>query len=86
MQEVNDDEPMLLMDGYDDCVIGVCSRFGQPDIIAYDKELVLQKLMRDMSREDAEEFFEFNQLGAGMGEGTPCFVERSDIETIGQRV
>jgi len=29
-----------------------------------------------MSYDDAEEFFEFNMLGAWMGERTPAFFER----------
>ena len=28
---------MLTMDGYDDCIIGVCTRFGQAPIVAYDR-------------------------------------------------
>ena len=27
-----------------------------------------------MSEEEAYEYFEFNQMGAWMGEGTPCFL------------
>ena len=66
----------LKMDGYDDCVIGICERFGQEPIIAYDKNKVLKKLMmQGMTREEAVEFFEFNQLGSGMGERTPCFID-----------
>jgi hypothetical protein len=28
----------------------------------------------DMSYEEAEEFFEYNQIGAYVGESTPCFL------------
>lgn len=66
---------MLKMDGYNDCILGVCRRFGQEDIIAYDYNLVIQKLVRDgMSEEEASEFFEYNQIGAWMGDQTPCFI------------
>lgn len=68
----------MLMDGYDDCVIGVIERFGQPPIVCYDKEKVLEKLSKDMSYEDAIEFFEFNQLGAWVGDSTPCFLTIDD--------
>lgn len=68
---------MLTMDGYDDCIVGICTRFGQEPIVAYDREKVIAKLMKDgMDREGAEEFFEFNQAGAWVGEQTPCFIER----------
>ena len=66
----------MTMDGFDDCVIGICRRFGHPTVIAYDYEKVIQQNMASgMDREDAEEFFEFNQIGSFVGEGTPCFIE-----------
>jgi hypothetical protein len=64
----------LKMDGYDDCVIGLCHQFGRPPVIAYDRDKVIKKLMKDMTWEEAEEFFEFNQIGAYMGEYTPVFI------------
>ena len=68
-------EDILLMDGYDDCVVGVVEQFGRPPIVCYDRELVIRKLMEDgMTQEEAEEFFEFNQIGAWVGERTPCFL------------
>lgn len=66
---------LLKMDGYDDCIIGICERFGMEAVLAYDREKVLAKLQSDgMTREDAEEFFQYNQIGAWMGEKTPVFV------------
>jgi hypothetical protein len=68
-------EDILLMDGYDDCVVGVVEQFGRPPIVCYDRELVIRKLMEDgMTQEEAEEFFEFNQIGAWVGDRTPCFM------------
>jgi hypothetical protein len=68
-------DDILLMDGYDDCVVGVVEQFGRPPIVCYDRELVIRKLMEDgMTQEEAEEFFEFNQIGAWAGERTPCFL------------
>jgi hypothetical protein len=68
-------DDILLMDGYDDCVVGVVEQFGRPPIVCYDRELVIRKLMEDgMTQEEAEEFFEFNQIGAWAGDRTPCFM------------
>lgn len=74
----------LKMDGYDDCIVGVIERFGQPTIVCYDKEKIIQKLMDDdgMERDEAIEFFEYNQLGAWMGETTPCFLTTMDADEI----
>lgn len=65
----------LLLEGYDDCIIGVVERSGQSPVVCYDKRLVLERLMQDgISREEAEEFFYYNQIGAWWGDGTPCFL------------
>jgi hypothetical protein len=70
-------EDLLKMDGYDDCIVGIVERFGQDSYFIYDKELVLEKLQKDgMSYEDALEYYEFNQLGAYVGETTPAFLIR----------
>ena len=69
------DDKMITMDGYDDCMLGICMRFGQEDIVAYDYMKIIQKHIDDgMTDEEAVEFFNFNQLGAWVGEHTPCFI------------
>ena len=67
----------LKADGFDDCIIGMCRRYGQDPIIAYSYEGVIGVLMeRDgMDYADAVEFFEFNIIGAYVGDRTPCFIE-----------
>jgi hypothetical protein len=63
------------MDGFDDCIIGIVERFGSEPILCYDRQAVLEKLMEDgMTHEEAEEYFSFNQIGAWVGETTPCFL------------
>ena len=69
-------EEALFMDGFDDAIVGICSQFGRPPVAAYDKEKVIKILMKNMSREEAEEFWEYNQIGSWMGENTPVFIER----------
>jgi hypothetical protein len=70
-------EEALVMDGYDDAIIGMCHQFGRPAVVAYDMGKVIGILMRmKMSREEAVEYFEFNQIGAWMGECTPVFIEK----------
>ena len=70
------DSEMLTADGFDDAIIGVSERFGRSPIVAYDKDKCIQVLMdRDgMDYEDAIEFFNFNVIGAWVGEGTPEFI------------
>jgi len=43
-------------------------------VLIYDYEKVIEILMKDeMDRDEAEDFFSFNILGAYMGEKTPLF-------------
>jgi len=72
-------EGLLTMDGYDECIVGVMERFGMEPVVCYDKEKVLQSLENQgMDRDEAEEWFYFNQIGAWFGEMTPCFLTKCD--------
>ncbi len=68
---------MLRMDGFDDCIMGICSRFGADPVLAYDRRKVIKKLMSEgATRDEAWEFHEFNQVGAWMGPSTPVFIDK----------
>jgi hypothetical protein len=66
----------LLADGFDAAIIGIAERATQPALVVYDAEQCIAILMtRDgMTREEAWEYFEFNTLGAWVGEMTPLFL------------
>ena len=63
------------------------TRFGQGPVLAYDYDKVIDKLVADgMTPEEAVEYHDFNQAGAWVGKGTPCFVQQgsySDLEEMG---
>jgi len=70
-----EDEEMLKMDGFNDCIIGIVEQFGRPAIYCYDKDKVIAKLMSEgMDEEEAVDWFCFNQVSAWVGDTTPCFV------------
>lgn len=60
---------------FDEAIIGVAERAGGMNVVAYDRTLVIDILARSMPREEAEEYFEFNTIGAWMGELTPVFID-----------
>jgi hypothetical protein len=71
------DPDLLLMDGFDDCIIGICESFGGVPVVAYDYDKVLASLQASgMTYEEAVEYHEFNQSGAYVGERTPVFIRR----------
>jgi len=67
---------LLCMDGFDDCIEGIIERFGMEPILCYNKQKVIAKLISNgiKNEEEAEEYFQFNQLGAWLGDKTPCFI------------
>jgi len=67
-----------LADGFEEAYIGICERFGQDALAAYDYEKCIRILMdRDgMDEDEAIEYFDFNVIGAWAGEGTPVFITR----------
>ena len=66
-------EQALFADGFDEALIGI----DQVDYVAvYDVEKCIDVLMQDtgMTLEESKEYFEYNTLGAYVGEYTPRFV------------
>jgi hypothetical protein len=78
IEELELDDDIIKMDGYDDCIIGVASRCGFPDILAYDTEKIISRLVEDsngeMTVDEAHEYMMFNMVGAYVGERTPIFI------------
>lgn len=66
----------LLADGFEDAILGIAERCGQPPLVAYDRTRCIDILVAEgMERDEAEEFFEFNVAGAWMGDMTPLFID-----------
>ena len=63
---------------YDKAIIGVAHRACQNPVVAYDREKVVKISTENsvMTPEEAEEYFEYNQLGAYVGDYTPVFIDR----------
>lgn len=75
-EELADENPeALVADGFESAYIGICTRFGQPPLAAYDYDKCIAVLeARGMSYEEAVEYFDYNVIGSWMGDGTPVFV------------
>jgi len=74
----------MTADGFDDAILGIGSRCGQPDLLVYDVDTIINILMdRDgMDYEDARDFFSYNIEGAWVGEGTPIWLQQEDKTTL----
>lgn len=72
-----DSDALMLEPAFDRAVVGVLERCGQPVLVVYDHELVIEELMRQgLEYLEAVEHFEFNIAGAWVGERTPGFLTR----------
>ena len=75
IEEINPDA--LLCDGFDEAIIGLAERINLGPIVAYDVDKMLKIMVeRDgMTYEEAMEYFDYNILGAWMGENTPVYIQ-----------
>ena len=69
------DADILLADGFDEAFVGVSSSAIKNPVAVYSRARCVEILSRDMSVEDAEEYFEFNVASAYVGENTPHFID-----------
>jgi len=68
-----DYEGLLFADGFDEAIIGVEERAG---VVAYDIDKIIEILSRDMTEDEAIEYFDFNIIGAYVGERTPIYINK----------
>jgi hypothetical protein len=66
---------LLLVDGFEEAFVGVVETFGVSPRTCYDYDKCIEILERDMSCEEAIEYFSFNVEGAFVGEHTPAFIK-----------
>ena len=74
---LDEDETVLLADGFEDAFMGVARQFGRPFAV-YSYRKCIEILSKDMTEEEAEEYFSFNVEGAWVGESTPAFINWAD--------
>lgn len=78
-QCLDDEEEVILADGFEEAFMGIARQFGKPFAV-YSFEKCLEILQREMTEEDAIEYFYYNVEGAWVGENTPAFMSWADPE------
>lgn len=75
---------VLLADGFDEAFLGLGQRFNATFAV-YDLDRCIEILVDDgASHEQAWEHFEFNVVGAWVGEATPAFIKLAHPQGGGQ--
>lgn len=68
-------EESIVLDGFDDCIVGLTEEFGNGPRVLYSVKCIVTKLQGDgMTEEEALEYYHYNILGAFMGEQNPIFL------------
>jgi hypothetical protein len=74
------DEYLMLLEPeyFDKAIVGVISGMNI-NTVCYDKSKVIEILMTEdgMTEDEAHEYFDFNIMGAWVGEHTPVYLETS---------
>lgn len=66
-------QEIQLADGFEDAFVGIATQFNRTFAV-YDRAKCIDILAKDMSHNEAEEYFQFNVEGAYVGENTPAFI------------
>ena len=71
-------ELLMFADGFDQAIIGIGRQFNKI-VVVYDEEKVINILQEShgMSEEEAVEYYEFNIVGAFVGDATPIFMSKT---------
>jgi len=78
----NYDQGTMLMDNFDEALIGFSQRINEPLLAVYSwQKMVDLCVNRDkMSPEEAEEYIDYNCIGAWIGDQTPIIVMPLELE------
>lgn len=76
--EFNEELLMLEPAYFDKAIVGVVTNVKN-QAVCYDVSKIIKILMKEdkMTEEEAREYFDFNILGAWVGEYTPVYLEKS---------
>ena len=63
----------LKVDGFDDCICGIVHTFHGAVFVYNVGAMISQMMWQGMTEDDAYEYFDYNIIGAYMGEFTPVY-------------
>jgi len=67
---------ILEPDSFDEAIVGIVQRIDRDPVVCYSVDKIIKVLTESgMDDDEAYEYYEYNILGAYMGEGTPMFLD-----------
>lgn len=82
VMQIAEDENMLLVDGFNDAIIGIATRPNKENVLAYSVNEILNILIHrdNMEYKEALEYYSFHIEGEWCGPMTPVFVNSYNEE------
>lgn len=80
VEQISEQNPeAMVMDNYDNCIVGIARRCGMEPVLCYSVTALMNEYINveGMTPEEAMEHFEYNVVGGWVGEGTPIFIEEN---------
>lgn len=81
MKELNPEA--LKIDRFDSCIIDIVHTFHGAVFLYSAGAIIGQMMWEGMTEEEAQEYFDYNIIGAYMGEFTPVFIFDNEEEWSG---
>jgi len=74
-------EGAIILDGFNDAIVGITEEFGGIKRLLYSKDKILKILQENnpMTQSEAEEYYDYNIVGLYAGDQNPIFL---DLEII----
>jgi len=73
-------EGAIILDGFNDAIVGITEEFGGIKRLLYSKYKILKILQENlMTQSEAEEYYDYNIVGLYAGDQNPIFL---DLEII----
>jgi|TARA_R100001244_G_scaffold114823_1_gene85095 hypothetical protein len=74
--DIDDGSPVVFHPGMEEAFLGFSFRFNDGPLATYDRDKVMEIYIRDnkWTYEEALEWFDFNDIGAWVGEKTPVYM------------
>ena len=67
---------ILEPDSFDEAIVGIVQRIDRDPVVCYSVDKIIKVLTESgMDDDEAYEYYEYNILGAYMGETTPMFLD-----------
>lgn len=67
-------EGAIILEGFDDCIVGISEEFGKGPRLIYSKNKIIQSLMVGIDYEESLDYYYYNILGGYFGEQNPIFL------------